>query len=148
MTTLSHRLEAACPPPALWALLADLEAVQRYNPTVRSARVLDGPRTGVGAARRCDLVPEGRVVERVTVWEDGAAVGFELVESDWPVHFLRWTTRITPRDGGSVVSQELEYQVKFGPVGWLLDRLVMRRKLTTTLDQVLARFVAHAEGRA
>ena len=148
MTVISHRLEASCPPSALWALLSDLEAVQRYNPTVRTARSLDGCRTGVGASRSCELEPKGRVVERVTAWEEGEAVGFEVVESDWPIHFMRWTTRIAPRDGGSVVTQDLEYQVKFGPMGWLLDNLVMRRKLRTMLDEILAAFIAHAEGRA
>ena len=44
--------------------------------------------------------------------------------------------------------KDLEYAVKFGPVGWLLDRLVMRRKLTATLDSVFENLVKHAEGRA
>ena len=143
MTVVRHRLEATCPPEALWAVLSDLEAVARYNPTVREARVVDRAR-GVGAVRDCALEPKGRVVERVTVWEEGRAVGFEVVESDWPIRFMRWTTRIEPRPGGSLVTQDLEYQVKFGPVGWLLDQLVMRRKLRSTLDQVLAGFIAHA----
>ncbi len=94
----------------MWALLSDLEAVQHYNPTVRAAAVQGSQRAGVGATRACDLKPKGRVVERVTHWE-----------------------------------QELEYKVKFGPAGWLLDRLVMKRKLTATLDDVFAALVKHAE---
>lgn len=147
MTTIRHRLEASCPPAALWSLLADLEAVARYNPGVRSARALEGPRTGIGASRVCELSPSGRVVERVTVWEEGGAVGLEVVESDWPIVFMAWTTRVEARGSGSVLTQELHYQVKFGPLGWLLDTLVMRRKLTSTLDGVLASLIATAEGR-
>jgi hypothetical protein len=29
-------------------------------------------------------VPKGRIVERVTHWEEGRAVGLEVAESDWP----------------------------------------------------------------
>ena len=129
----------------MWALLSDLEAVQHYNPTVRAAAVQGSQRAGVGATRACDLKPKGRVVERVTHWEDGRAVGLEIAESDWPIHFMRWVTRVEPDGGGTRIKQELEYKVKFGPAGWLLDRLVMKRKLTATLDDVFAALVKHAE---
>jgi hypothetical protein len=95
--------------------------------------------------RACELAPRGRIVERVTHWEEGRALGLEVAESDWPIHFMRWVTRLEPRGGGTRITQTLEYRVKLGPLGWLLDRLVMRRKLTATLDGVLASLVAHAE---
>ena len=147
MTTIHHEVQANCPPERVWALLSDLEAVQRYNPTVRAAAVQGTRRTGVGAERSCDLVPKGRVVERVTHWEDGRAVGIEVAESDWPIHFMRWITRVEPAGSSTLITQSLEYKVKFGPLGWLLDNLVMKRKLTSTLDEVFASLVKHAEGR-
>ncbi len=147
MTSIHHDVRANCAPARVWALLADLEAVARYNPGVRSAEILGDLRAGVGARRACELAPEGRVVERVTQWEDGRAVGLEVAESDWPIHFMRWVTRVEADGPGARITQDLEYRVKFGPLGWLLDRLVMRRKLTRTLDEVFAGLVRHAEGR-
>lgn len=148
MTTIHHEVHAACSPERIWALLADLRAVERYNPGVKRAAV-EGPQTsGVGARRSCELVPKGRVVERVTHWEEGRAVGLEVVESDWPIRFMRWVTYIEPSDRGTRVTQSLEYALKFGPLGWLLDRLVMKRKLTATLDGVFASLAKHAEGRS
>ena len=147
MTTIQHDVRAACPPERLWELLSDLEAVQRYNPGVRSAAIEGPQRSGVGARRSCELAPRGRVVERVTHWEPGRAVGLEVAESDWPIHFMRWVTRVEPIGGGTRLTQSLEYQVKFGPLGWLLDRLVMKRKLTATVDAVFASLVRHAEAR-
>jgi polyketide cyclase/dehydrase/lipid transport protein len=148
MTTIHHEIEAACPPERVWAVLADLEAVQHYNPTVRTAALKGTRRTGVGAERVCDLRPSGRVVERVTHWEDGRAVGLEVAESDWPIRFMRWVTRIEPKGAGSLITQDLEYAMKFGPVGWLLDNLVMRRKLRAALDDVFARLAKRAEAAA
>jgi len=145
MTTIHHRIEAACPPERVWAVLADLEAVRHYNPTVRTAAVKGTRRTGVGAERVCELLPKGRIVERVTHWEDGRALGLEVAESDWPIRFMRWLTRIEPKGGDSVITQELEYALKFGPVGWLFDQLVMKRKLTATLDDVFSRLARLAE---
>lgn len=145
MTTIHHEIQANCPPERVWALLSDLTAVERYNPGVRSA-AFEGPqRTGIGARRSCQLLPRGRVVERVTHWEEERALGLEVAESDWPIHFMRWVTRLEGRGQATRITQDLEYRVKFGPLGWLLDNLVMRRKLTGTLDAVLAELVKHAE---
>ncbi len=145
MTTLRHEVFAACPPQRVWAVLADLEAVQRYNPGVRTAAIEGAQRTGVGARRSCELLPRGRVVERVTHWEDGSALGLEVAESDWPIHFMSWVTRLEADPRGTRITQSLEYRVKFGPLGWLLDHLVMKRKLTASLDEVFASLVRHAE---
>jgi hypothetical protein len=145
MTVIHHEVLANCPPERVWALLSDLEAVRLYNPTVRSATVRGARRTGVGAERACELLPKGRVVERVTHWEDGRAVGLEVAESDWPIRFMRWVTRLEPAGATTRIQQSLEYEVKFGPVGWLLDHLVMKRKLTSTLDEMFASLVKHAE---
>ena len=145
MTTIQHEIAAKCPPAALWRLLSDLEAVGRYNPGVESAAIHGDQASGVGAMRVCQLKPKGRVLERVTHWEEGRAVGLEVTESDWPIHFMRWVTRIAPSGAGSTISQSLEYKVKLGPLGWLLDNLVMKRKLKSSLDAVFASLVEHAE---
>ena len=118
MTTIHHEILADSPPERVWALFADLEAVQHHNPGVRHAAV-------EGALRQ--------------------AVGLELESHDWPVNFMCWATRIEPHEGGTRITQSLEYQVKFRPFGWLLDQMVMKRKLTTTLDTVFASLARHAE---
>jgi hypothetical protein len=146
MTTLRHEIDAPCPPQRIWSLLADLEAVEKYNPGVREAKIRGAQRTGIGATRVCELVPKGRVVERVTHWEEGRVLGLEVAESDWPIHFMRWVTRVEPSAAGTRITQQLEYRVKFGPLGWLLDRLAMERKLRTSLDGIFASLVRHAAG--
>lgn len=148
MTKIRHDVHAACPPENVWALLADLEAVQRYNPGVWHAGIEGAHRSGVGARRWCELAPKGRVVEQVTHWEDGRALGLEVIESDWPIHFMRWVTRIEAQGTGTRITQTLEYEVKFGVLGTLLDHLIMKRTLTRTLDGVFASLARHAEGGA
>jgi hypothetical protein len=145
MTIIRHEIEAHCAPKQVWDLLSDLEAVQRYNPGVRSASIEGTQRHGIGAMRACELLPTGRVLERVTHWEQGRALGLEVAQSDWPIHFMRWVTKLEPSGSGTRITQELEYRVKFGPIGWLLDRIVMERKLRSTLDGVFASLVQHAE---
>jgi len=58
---------------------------------------------------------------------------------------MRWVTRIERKGSGSLITQELEYALKFGPLGWVLDKLAMKRKLAATLDDVFARLARRAE---
>src|SRR5262245_66486833 len=103
-------VQGGSPPERVWS--PDLGAVGRYNPGVRRAALDGTQRTGVGARRSCDLVPKGRVVERVTHWEDGRVVGLEVTESDWPMPFMRWITRLEPSGAVTPITQALEYQAK------------------------------------
>ena len=144
MTQLWHEIQVAAPLDKVWAVLADLEAVQHYNSGVKHAKYLSTVREGIGASRHCDLKPKGWVKERVIAWEPQKAVTMELYESQWPLEFMRWRTALAPDGAGTRVSQQMEYQVKFGALGALLDKLVMRRKLDQTLAEVfvsLKRFV-------
>jgi hypothetical protein len=146
MTTITHDLRASCPPGRLWELLSVIEAVATYNPGISAARLRSAKSGGLGAERECDLVPKGKVVERVIHWEDGKAVGLEIVESDWPITFMRWVTRIHPEGSGARVTQKLEYEVKFGPLGALLDALVMRRSIDKAVAAALDGMIRRAEG--
>ena len=144
MSELQHTITINAPPDRVWKVLADLEAVQHYNPTVSRAQYISSNRQGVGASRQCELKPKGVVKERVIAWEPNQAIALELYESPWPVAFMQWRTAVKPQGAGTVVSQRMEYRVKFGILGALMDRLVMRRTLDRTIGDVfvgLKRFV-------
>jgi hypothetical protein len=64
MTTIHQEIQAACSPESVWALLADLVAVERYNPRVKRAAIEGAQRSGVGARRSCELVPGSRSMPR------------------------------------------------------------------------------------
>jgi uncharacterized protein YndB with AHSA1/START domain len=134
MTVLHHEIRIEASAERVWEVLANLEAVQQYNPTVLSARYLTEQRGGVGAARECRIKPKGVVKERVTAWTPQTAIEIELYESPWPLRFMRWRTVLRPESGGTRVVQDMRYRVKFGPLGMLLDALMMRR----TLDRAVA----------
>lgn len=147
MSTLRHHVRIEAPVEAVWKALADLAAVQHYNRMVASARVVSDMREGVGATRRCELKPKGWVEERVWEWSPPRAIGLEVAVSTWPVVFMKWRTEIQAEGRGTVVSQELSYKMKFGPLGALMDALMMRRKLDKGIAEVfddLKRFVEGA----
>jgi Polyketide cyclase / dehydrase and lipid transport len=145
MTIVSHRFETPVSSQKLWHCLSNLDLVKDYNPTITHAEISGPSPTGLGTIRTCALKPKGKVVERVKVWEEGKAVGLEVVESDWPITKMHWVTRITPNGAGSILSQDLEYEMKFGPFGWLLNALVMKRNITKNVGGALQGLIKIAE---
>lgn len=129
----------------MWEVLSDLQAVGHYNPLVAKVRTLTPDMKGVGAARLCDFRDGGFSEERVTDWVPGRLVGLEVVRSSFPMSFCRWKTRVHAEGEGTRVSQDLEYEVKFGPLGLLLNTLVMRRRYDAILASVFAGLKTHAE---
>jgi len=146
MTTLRHEIRIDAPVETVWNALADLAAVQEYNPGVASARVVSERGGGVGAARRCELKPKGWVEERVWDFSPPHALGLEVAASDWPLVFMKWKTELEPLAGATLVTQELNYKLKFGPIGALLNALVMRRKLDQSIGAVFEGLKRYVEG--
>ena len=56
-------------PSAVWAVLTDLDALERYDPAIAGSEIESSDASGVGASRRCTLKAGGWFRERVTKWE-------------------------------------------------------------------------------
>ncbi|MBI3992726.1 MAG: SRPBCC family protein, partial [Candidatus Lambdaproteobacteria bacterium] len=93
----------------------------------------------------CELKPKGWVEERVWAWNPPRAIGLEVAASEWPLVFMKWTTELQPEGAATAVSQELEYRLKFGLLGHLMDALMMRRKLDAGIDDIFAGLKRYVE---
>jgi carbon monoxide dehydrogenase subunit G len=149
MTTLRHQIRINAPIEKVWKAVGDLMAVQHYNQMVRSVRCISQTTDGVGAARRCELKPKGWVEERIWDWSPPNAIGLEVMASEWPLVFMKWKTELQTDGKATVVNQEMNYKLKFGPLGALMDSFMMRRKLDRSISEVfenLKRYVETTHG--
>lgn len=147
MTMLQHKITIDADIEKVWKAVADLSAVQHYNPMVASVRCLSNQTGGVGAARRCELKPKGWVEERVWEWAPPNAIGLEVSASEWPLVFMKWKTELRKNGNSTVVTQEMNYKLKFGPIGALMDLLVMRRKLNKSIGEVFEKLKHFVEAQ-
>jgi hypothetical protein len=128
MTVLRNSIHIEAPLAFVWATLARLDALQEYDPGVRQSVVRSERSSGLGADRHCEIAGGGWFRERVTVWEPERELEFTLHDCTLPVRSLRHHYLLTHERGGTRVDQTQEYALKYGPVGVLLDTLVVRRK--------------------
>lgn len=148
MTVLESAIEISAPPSRVWEVLGTLDALERYDPGIARSKITSTERAGIGATRQCDLTSGGWFRERVTTWEPERSLGFELFECTLPVKRLRHSYVLAPVDGGTRVEQRMEYRLKLGPLGALLDRALVRRRWKAGIDSFMHGLKQLAERRA
>jgi hypothetical protein len=112
MPRQSTELVVAAAQAEVWAVLSDLESAERYDAFIERSSYISEVRSGVGAARRCDLPDGSSVEERVIAWDEGS--GYEIEASDdatgaFPLVNQRVRFGLEPVDGGTLVRMTFSY---------------------------------------
>jgi len=145
MTTIHNEIRINASPEQVWRVLANLEDVQHYNPLVAKTKYITDNKEGVGSARYCDFKPKGFSKERVTDWIPNKLLGMEVVESSFPMKYTSWKTNLITDGNGTLVSQDLEYEMKFGVLGKLLNALIMKKKYGSILQDIFVGLKKYVE---
>lgn len=139
MTTLRVEREIAASVAVVWTLLKDFQHIDAFNPNLsHSFHIGNTPLEGVGAERRCEL-KDGRnwIEERVVDWRPGESYTVEIYAGTMPIRDVRTTLAVLPHEAGSRAVMQIDYTPKFGVLGQLLDRLMLRWKMTGLMRSVL-----------
>lgn len=149
MTSIRYDTTIDAPAESVWAVLSDLEAVERYSKGVRRARFTSDAKEGLGASRHCDLAPFGTVEERIDVWEPQQRLRLAIFENT-KMPFTRATADFSLTDEGEAtrVSVLFDYTPRFGFVGRLLNPLGLRTQMQRGMKGLLTGLRRDVEARA
>lgn len=143
--------EIDAPKTAIWRVLDDFGGVAEFNPAVNSATIVAGPDTGKGATRECVLDDGGRITETIVEYEPGSAFTIEFADlgkmdalvkefvTEWSVAGVD--------DSRSTVTLEGRYMPKYGPVGWVMAKVVMNSMIEGLYEEALEGLAEYVEGR-
>ena len=106
-------------------------AVKDWHPNVAQVEVLTPSETGVGAARRVEFHDGNGVVETVVEESERRFTKVEMTES--------------PLLRDAFVTFAIDYSVTLGPIGWLIDVVMMRRVFRNVFDVALGGLSYHLE---
>ncbi len=134
-------------PEAIWSVLGRFMHIDEFAPLVSKVDALTSGDANVGAKRRCHFEDGGSVVEEVTNWVPNRGYRVLLSETDpMPITQAHAELRIHPKAGGNAeVVWSMDYQMKFGPLGWLLGQTVMKRMMGKVLDGNLQGLAAQVQ---
>lgn len=142
--TVQRHIEA--PVGRVWEALAEIGSIHVWNPGVHNSYVTSCEPTGLGSSRHCDLGGRNYLKEEVVEFDDGKRLTMRIVETTLPFETADIRFHLLPDKGGTTVTVEPVYGLKFGPAGSLLDRLFVRRTYTKGMVALLGGLKDHVEG--
>lgn len=132
----SVRIDA--PKDEVWEVLSDLGSIYKWNPGIAHSFSTSAEATGDEAIRQCDLPDGGFLRERAFNWSEGEGFTIEVYETSLPLKESFVDFRAM-RDGeATVVKLKMDYKLKFGPLGALLDAAFAGRQARNGMTDLLA----------
>jgi uncharacterized protein YndB with AHSA1/START domain len=147
MHTVTIRKDIDSPHDQVWAVLDQFDNLDEYSPKNTSCELLEGPDTGVGARRRTTVDEGFTVVHEIIEYEPGERYTFEFTETGkFPVRYIQMEFAVEPTEADqSRVIVTVEYTPKWGPLGWVLGKTLLKRRLRDALGKTLDGLAAHVE---
>lgn len=123
----------------VWAVLDDFGEVWKYNPNVESSGIVDGPATGVGATRECHFADGGRIEERIVDYDSQSGYTVDFVDlGGMPLKTNRVEISVSSVDDATTaVTMRATFTPKYGPLGWVMAKVMMESKFAETFEEVL-----------
>ena len=147
MTYIEKEIRINAPKERVWDILADFGGVVKYNPGISDSYSTSKSNEGSGATRHCDVLPMGSIEERITDWKEGEGYGIEIFDGKKIAPFKYAQAQIKVRSEGNqtIASIFFNYQLKYGPVGWLMNNLVVKSQFNKALPGLLEGLKFYAE---
>ena len=126
------------PQSSVWATLADIGTIAEWNPGVVISRVTSDQAGGKGATRYCQMPGNAFVEERVVEWDPNSRITFRIIDSNLPFKTADIRFMLEPRGSSTLVTVSPEYMLQWGPLGWVMDFLMVRRRYRKGMLGLLA----------
>ena len=129
MATIHNEITLNASIDKAWTVLTDLELLDKYDPTVKKSTLLSSEKTGIGAKRKVHML-DGKnwFDEKVTVFKPNEALTYQLTDCSFPIKGLQHSYSFEKIGNQTKVKQIMQYTVKFGLLGKLLDSLMIRKQ--------------------
>ena len=144
MHKVSAEIVVDAPAEKVWEVLADFGGIHKWAPAITNSYSTSKYNGGPEASRHCDIAGFGSVEEDITDWIEGSEFKYRATAIG-PIgeSTSRWS--VTPVGGKSRVYGDLEFNVRFGPIGALMYALMMRRLLKKAMRNTVAGLKHHVE---
>ena len=146
MATLHNEIIVNASIDKVWTMLTNLELLDKYDPTVKKSTLVSSEKTGIGAKRKV-LMLDGKnwFEENVTVFKFNEALTYQLTDCSFPIQGLKHSYSFEKLGNQTKVKQVMEYTVKFGLLGKLLDAMMIRKQTESGIKKFFGGLKAYAE---
>ena len=123
-----------------WDILGDFSNVHKIHPLVKTVDQKTDKDRGVGAIRQCNMYDGNRAVEKIEEWdESNHAYVIRLIDSSLPMKSILVKLHAVPQGlNKSKLVAEMNMKAKFGLLGKIMERVVMKPQLGGAIGNLFA----------
>ena len=146
MGKLVNEVTINAPIDKVWSILTDLELLDKTDPTVKKATLISDNKTGLDAKRKV-LMQDGKnwFDEKITVFKPNEELVYQLTDCSFPIKGLKHTYSFQKIGNQTKVQQVMEYTVKFGLLGVLMDKTMIGKQFNSGINKFLTGLKTYAE---
>lgn len=137
MSNFSTDIKIDAPAKAVWDALADIGSIYRWNPGVVESHATTEETTGLGACRYCDLGGKNYLDEQVVQWQPSEKLTMRITGTNMPFKTADIHFTLQSEGEATIVTVAPDYELKFGPLGKLLDTVYVRRTYESGMNDLL-----------
>lgn len=146
MTTLRNEISIHAPMEHIWEALSRVENLEKFDPTVKSSVALTSLQSGMGASRKVNM-RDGKnwFEEKVVEFKPHESLVYQLTDCSFPIKGLKHSYSFEQAGTDVMVRQVMQYTVKFGLLGKVMDRLMIRKQTNSGILKFFDGLKAYAE---
>ncbi len=147
MGEFAESIVISAPIEQVWGSLADIGSIYLWNPGVKASHQTTNGEVGVGSCRHCNLGGKNFLDEEVVTFDPPRQITFRITNSNMPFQSadIRFTLKQKKTEETSVTVSPI-YQLKYGPIGKLLDAVMVRNQYQKGMGELLQGLKNHVEG--
>lgn len=129
----------------IWNGFDDFGGVYKFHPLIEASPTLNEKESGLGCERECQFYDGGAIRERITKYDKGKHMTVEIYEHG-PFPMKEAIADVTVNSLGQNKSElifEMKFKPKYGPVGWLMGKAMMKPKFKKIINQVFDGLETH-----
>lgn len=132
----------------IWSILTDLELLEKTDPTVKTATLISENKTGINAKRKV-LLQDGKnwFEEKIVIFNPNKELVYQLTDCSFPIKSLKHTYSFQKLEDQTKVQQVMEYKVKFGLLGVILDKFMIGKQFNSGINKFLIGLKNYAESQ-
>ena len=146
MATIHNEITVNASIDKVWTMLTEVELLDQFDPTVKKSTAVSQEKSGLGAKRKVDML-DGKnwFEEKVTVFKPNEALTYQLTDCSFPIKGLQHSYSFEKIGNQTKVKQVMEYTVKFGLLGKLLDAMMIRKQTNGGIQKFFVGLKSYAE---
>lgn len=145
MSVFKETIMIDAPINVVWEVLADIGSIAKWNPGVKHSIQTSPGEVEKGSTRHCDLGGRNYLDEEVITFQPPHKLTISITKTNMPFKKAHIRFVLEEHHGQTKVIVSPLYELKYGLLGDVMDRMIVQKKYTKGMTALLEGLKEHTE---